>query len=508
MQRSVTHTYSAAVTLLAAAYLASVFKEVYMKSPFSQLADSVLRSTTMATGQSALPDWLVTPLALVAGYDAGGARNKDAGWADEGMVRRAIALYRATSSRGGGPGGMAWQFSPNGRQAVQVLPTPANSAQQQAFNELSRRLESVTMNHPRLAPILEAATQQGYPFLAARIGEGFQALTRRFGLPMEPEQAMRIVEQVASALEYAHYRGVIHGAFDLNDILVNEQGQASLLGVGLEQLRQRLGATGVTVLSPLLPPEVESGAQPADMRTDVYALGALLYILLTGRVPAAGQQILLSHTIPAVPVAVDSVLTKALAVNPEERYPSLMEMNRDLRVALRAPRAVTRPSIPAPARAAPSLARRSSLPDSATGSVPQPARAPGTTPDGFPEPLPMPDIDFSSLNQTLEMPEVAAWVQIDIPPAPEIPKVDWGELLQLVDVSSFSSETISLPYAAAETLAPDPLVAAAMAVKATEQRQQSRQRAAPQPADAAPRPQAAPPPSKTRATKPRRARRQ
>jgi hypothetical protein len=477
-----------------------------MKSPFSQLADSVLRSTTMTTGQSALPDWMVTPLAMLAGYDATGARDKGAGWADEGMVRRAIALYQATSSRGG-QAAVNWQFSPDGRQSVQVLPMPTNSAQQHAFVEFSRRLESVTMNHPRLAPVLEAAVQQGYPFLAARVGEGFQSLTRRFGLPLEPQQAMRIAEQVTSALEYAHYRGMIHGSFDLNDILVNEQGQASLLGVGVEQLRQRLGVTGVTVLSPLLPPEVESGTQPADMRTDVFAMGALLYILLTGRVPAAGQQIQLSQSIPSVPVAVDAVLTKALAVNSQERYPSLLEMNRDLRVALRAPRAVTRPSTPAQRSVDAAPARRS--PPPASHSAPQPARAPGTTPDGFPEPLPMPDIDFSSLNQALEMPEVAAWVQIEIPPAPEIPKVDWAELLQLVDVSAFSSETISLPYAAAETLAPDPLVAAAMAVKATEQRQQSRQRAARQPADAAPPLPAAPPPSKAQPpAKPRRVRRQ
>jgi serine/threonine protein kinase len=478
-----------------------------MKGPFSAIAGSVLHSTTTATGQSALPDWMVTPLAMLAGYDVAGSKNKDSGWADEGVVRKAIALYRAASSRGGGQAAVHWQFSPDGRQAVQVLPSPANSAQQQAFDELSRRLESVTMNHPRLAPILEAAVQQGYPFLAARIGEGFQSLTRRFGLPLEPQQAMRIAEQVTSALEYAHYRDVIHGAFDLHDILVNEQGQASLLGVGVEQLRRRLGDTGASIVTPLLPPEVESGAQPADKRTDVFAMGALFYILLTGRVPAAGQQIQLSQSIPAVPAAVDAVLTKAMATNPDDRYPSLVEMNRDLRVALRAPRAVTRPSISAPRRSDAAPVRRSPSPPSAARSTPQPARAPGSTPDGFPEQLPMPEIDFSSLNQALEMPEVADWVQIEIPPAPEIPKVDWAELLQLVDVSAFSSETISLPYAAAETLAPDPLVAAAMAVKATEQRQQSRQRSSRETADAAPRPQSAPPPSKAPTARPRRTRR-
>lgn len=478
-----------------------------MKGPFSALAGSMLRSTTTAAGQSTLPGWLVAPLSLLAGYDVAGANNKDAGWADEKMVRKAIALYRAANARGG-QAAVNWQFSTDGRQAVQVLPAPANDLQQQAFVDLSRRLESVTMNHPRLAPILEAATQQGYPFVAARIGQGFQSLTRRFGLPLEPEQAMRIAEQVTSALEYAHYRGVIHGAFDLHDILVNEQGQASLLGVGVEQLRQRLGATGVTVLSPLLPPEVASGTQPADMRTDVFAMGALVYILLTGRVPAAGQQIQLSHSLPALPAAVDGVLTKALAVNPAERYPSLLEMNRDLRVALRAPRAVARPSTPALRHVDAAPARRSPSPPSASRSAPQPTRPPATIPDGFPEQLPMPDIDFSALNQTLEMPEVDAWVRIEIPPAPEIPKVDWAELLHLVDVSAYSSEIISLPYAAAETLAPDPMVAAAMAVKATEQTQHSRQRAARQPAEAAPRPQTTAPPAKEQPpTKPRRVRR-
>ena len=487
-----------------------------MRSPFGALAESVLNNTTTSTGQSALPGWLVAPLAVMAGHDT--AVTRETGWADQNVVRKAIALYRAASARGGGQTAAIWQFSPDGRQAVQVLPPTTDSLQQQAFMELSRRLESVTMNHPRLAPVLEAAVQQGYPFLAARVGEGFETLTRRLGLPLDPGKALQIAEQVTSALEYAHYRGVIHGSFDLHDILINEQGQASLLGVGIEQLRQRMGVTGVMLASPLLPPEVESGAQPADKRTDVYAMGALLYVLLTGRVPAAGQQIHLSQSIPAVPAALDEVMTKALAVNPDERYPSLMEMNSDLRVALRAPRAVARPSTPAQRSVGPAPAR--THPPSATSSrsggptAPAPAKAPGVTPDGFPEQLPMPVIDFSALEQVLVMPEVAALVAIEIPPAPEIPKVNWAEMLQPVDLSAFAGAEGALTYPAIETLAPDPLVAAAMAVKATEHTQQSRQRSARQAAESAAWPASAPaggvaqPPAAAQPpAKPRRARR-
>ncbi len=487
-----------------------------MKSPFSALAESVLHSTTTPSGESALPGWLVAPLAVMAGQDTAAA--KEPGWADQNVVRKAIALYRAASARGGGQAAATWQFSPDGRQAVQVLPVTTDDLQQQAFMELSRRLESVTMNHPRLAPILEAAVQQGYPFLAARVGEGFGSLTRRLGLPLDPEKALQIAEQVMSALEYAHYRGVIHGSFDLQDILINEQGHASLLGVGIEQLRQRLGVTGVMLASPLLPPEVESGAQPADKRTDVFAMGALLYVLLTGRVPAAGQQIHLSQSIPAVPVALDAVITKALAENPDERYPSLLEMNRDLRVAMRAPRAVTRPSTPAQRSVGPAPTRTHQ--PSATSSrggapaIPAPARVPGVLPDGFPERLPMPVIDFSALEQALVMPEVAALVAIEIPPAPEIPKIDWAEMLQPVDLSAFAGSSGALTYPAIETLAPDPLVAAAMAVKATERSQQNRQRQARPPAESSTRPASpptgavAPPPATAKPpAKPRRARR-
>lgn len=469
-----------------------------MNNPFSAYANMLLRNTTLPNGESTLPNWLVAPLAILAGQDTP-TKPKDASWADENLVRKAIALYRAAGMRSGGDAAVSWQFAPDGSQAVQVLPAPTDQYQQLAFNELSRRLESVTLNHPRLAPILEAGLQQGYPFLAARIEQGFQSLTRRFGLPMEAPQAMRIAEQVISALEYAHHRGVIHGSLDLGDILINERGQISLLGVGVEQLRQRLGSGNAALLSPLLPPEVESGAQAADERTDIYAVGALLYVLLTGRIPAAGQQVHLAQSLPAVPAELDALLTKALADQPADRYASLIELGRALRVANRAPRTITKPSTSTAKRA---VTDRTATPAARTRTatqatlVPRPASVNLTrvTPDGFPEPLAMPDIDSSSLNQALEMPQAEDWVQIAIPPAPTIPKVDWAELLQLVDVSAYSSETISLPYAAAETLAPDPLVAAAMAVKAAEQRQQSRAQQTRKPANA---PLAPPPPAQT-----------
>lgn len=461
-----------------------------MKNPITALAESLLHNAVTPTGQSTLPDWLVTPLAMAAGQDM--TAPKKAGWTDEDLLRKAIAIYRAASARSTDPAAVAWQFSADGQQAIQVLPAPTDNLQQQAFTELSRRIASATMNHPRLTPILEAAVRQGYPFLAARIGGGFQSLTRRFDLPLPPQQALQIGEQIMSALDYAHYRQIFHGAFDLHDVLVNEQGQVRLLGVGVEQLRQRLGAAGAALATPLLPPEVETGAQAPDMRTDVFAMGALLYVLLTGRVPAAGQPINLSETLPDVPVAIDAVLTRALAVDPNDRYPSLVEMNRDLRVALHGRRAVARPSTPPQRSADLAAARRHPHAIAARREAP-PARSASPTPDGFPDLVAMPVIDTSVLEHVLEMPEVAELAPLEFPSIPEIPRIDWTEMLRPVDLSELGGPASDLVYAQAETLAPDPLVAAMMAVTATEQAQQNRQRQMRRMAEGAGRGQAAGP---------------
>ncbi len=66
-----------------------------MKSPFSSIASSMLRSTTTADGHSTLPGWMLAPLALLAGEGGPPAGKKEAGWTDENLLRRAIALYRA-----------------------------------------------------------------------------------------------------------------------------------------------------------------------------------------------------------------------------------------------------------------------------------------------------------------------------------------------------------------------------------------------------------------------------
>ena len=444
-----------------------------MPSTVSGLAAHLLRITTTPAGESTLPTWILVPLASVAGVQP--PQGSKPGSINEGLVWRAVTAYQAaTSHRGQASAAAAWQKAPDGTQAVLVLPQPQDEIQRQALLKLERLVQSTTINHPRLAPVFQTAFSQGYPYVAARLGQSAEALTKRFGLPMDPEQALRITQQVAEALEYAHHRGLIHGSLGLDDILVTDSGQLTVLGVGVEQLRHLIEPQGPANVSTLAPPEVVAGEEP-DARADVFAVGALLYILLTGKMPAVGKPVALSQDLPAVPPAVDAVLTKSLAADPADRYPDLFEMSRDLRMAIHSPRSSTKRVAPAKSAAkamgptAPSTAGRAEA-----------TRQPLPTISGFPESLPMPVVDMAVFEQPLEMPEVASVEAVVMPVAPSMPKVDWNDLLRPVDLSAYGGLTIEIPHDPGLVLPIDPMLAAVQAVHAVENRPPGRKKPVPQ----------------------------
>ena len=450
-----------------------------MQSTFSGLAAHLLRITTTPAGESMLPGWIVAALATLAGIQP--PQGTKPGSINESLVWRAVAAYQAAAGRRGQASVPdVWAKAPDGTQAVLVLPQPQDELQRQALIKLEGLVQSTTINHPRLAPVFKTAFSQGYPYVAARLGQSAEAVTKRFGLPMDPEQAIRMAQQVAEALEYAHHRGLIHGSLGLDDILVTESGKLTVLGVGVEQLRRLLEPQGLPTLSTLAPPEVVAGEAP-DARADVFAVGALLYILLTGKMPALGKPVALSQDLPTVPPAVDAVLTKALAADPVDRYPDLFEMSRELRLAIHSPRSSTKRV--APVKPA---AKATGSTASSTGSRAKVASQPLPTISGFPESLPMPVVDVAVFDQPLEMPEVASVEAVVMPIAPSMPKVDWDSLLRPVDLSVYGGLTIELPHDPGLVIPIDPMLAAVQAVRAVENRPSSRKRSAPQQTPPAP----------------------
>jgi serine/threonine-protein kinase len=242
-----------------------------------------------------------------------------------------------------------------------------DSAFRQRFIRESRSGASV--DHPNIIPVFEAGEAEGVLFIAMRYvaGRDVRALIDRSG-PLPPARVVNIVTQVASALDAAHARGLVHRDVKPANMLLGAVGSSTtpdhvyLSDFGLSKLSASavsLTSTGqfLGTIDYMSPEQVEG--RPTDGRTDLYALGCAAFEMMTGRPPFHRDQDLAvmwaqvsapppsaRELRPELPAAVDQVLAKALAKSPENRQASCLEF-----AAERAPAALVWP------RSAPSTAR-------------------------------------------------------------------------------------------------------------------------------------------------------
>jgi serine/threonine protein kinase len=150
-----------------------------------------------------------------------------------------------------------------------------------------------SLDHPNVVPLYEAGEDNGTVFIATRWVEGTElgALIRESG-PLEPRRAARIAAQLASALEVAHEKGLVHRDIKPSNVIVTDEDHVYLTDFGLTK---RAGsASGFTGASAMLgtidyvAPEQIEGGEP-DARGDVYGLACVLYEMLTGAAPFAGE---------------------------------------------------------------------------------------------------------------------------------------------------------------------------------------------------------------------------
>jgi serine/threonine-protein kinase len=168
------------------------------------------------------------------------------------------------------------------------------------------------------------------------------------------DEAIRITEQVASALDYAHRQGVIHRDIKPENVLLHE-GVAMVMDFGIALAvshvhGERLTETGLSIGTPAyMSPEQVSGEHVLDARCDVYSLGAVLYEMLTGETPYTGAtaQVLMAKQAtdpvpsaqrvrPTVPGPLDTALQRALAKVPADRWTGTGEFARQLHTGLSA----------------------------------------------------------------------------------------------------------------------------------------------------------------------------
>jgi DNA-binding NarL/FixJ family response regulator/predicted Ser/Thr protein kinase len=213
---------------------------------------------------------------------------------------------------------------------------------------------AAALDHPNVVPIFHAGEERGQLYVTMRFIDGtdLKALLARERW-LDPQRAVAIVAQVADALDEAHAHGLVHRDVKPANVLLAERGgreRAFLTDFGVTKQRTTtdpaLTGTGMAIGSvDYMAPE-QAEVAPVDARTDVYALGCVLFHALTGSVPFIRGNDLermwahVHETPPApssietrLPKALDDVLARALAKRPDDRYQSAGEFARAARAA-------------------------------------------------------------------------------------------------------------------------------------------------------------------------------
>jgi serine/threonine protein kinase len=238
-----------------------------------------------------------------------------------------------------GSGGMATVFKARERAldrfvALKTLPHDALGLSN--FAERFEREAKIVarLEHASIVPIFGYGITESVPWMAMRYISGGSVARRIRSGTIELRQAADIVRDVAEALDYAHERAILHCDVKPQNMLLDESGRAYLTDFGVARImagHPRLTSVGSVAGTPeYMAPEQATGAEP-DLRLDVYALGTVVYQMLTGRTPFGGDAPLVvlkkqvSAPVPveplsAVPPAVRQVVLRCLAKSPSERF--------------------------------------------------------------------------------------------------------------------------------------------------------------------------------------------
>jgi hypothetical protein len=206
------------------------------------------------------------------------------------------------------------------------------------------------LNHPNIVTVYDGGEQDGSPYLVMEPvdGESLAELIRREG-PLPAERAAGIARQIAEALAYAHGLQLVHRDVKPQNILLDRSGRAKVTDFGIVKSADVTRTLTGTVLgtASFIAPEV-AGGEPASAAADIYALGVVLYQMLTGHVPFEADNPITAavrsqredppppSSLAPVPDWLERVVLKALARDPRQRYQSARELADDL-AAERAP---------------------------------------------------------------------------------------------------------------------------------------------------------------------------
>jgi serine/threonine protein kinase len=257
-----------------------------------------------------------------------------------------------------GRGGMATvyrAFDPMFAREVAIKVLPRELLHNPQFHKrFAREAKTIAkLEHAAIVPVYDVGEDNEQPYFVMRIMAGGSLAERVAKGPMTLEETASILKRIATGLDYAHKKGVVHRDLKPGNILFDEAGEPFLSDFGIAKIANMsqqtnlTGSGGIVGTAAYMSPEQARG-EDIDYRSDIYALGIILYEMLSGKVPFDSNTpmgIAIKHITdpvpriidvkPDLPYTVQAVIDKALDKNPEARYPNAASFSDAFAVALK-----------------------------------------------------------------------------------------------------------------------------------------------------------------------------
>lgn len=264
----------------------------------------------------------------------------------QSLINSMLGGYRLVEELG--TGGMATvykAFQPKLERwvAVKVLDPTYISDDSEVLARFRREAKAIALlRHPNILTVYDYGEEEGLAFIVMEYVESGTLKDQLRGVPFDWERAIALSIGVGRALAFAHERGIIHRDVKPANILLPSQDWPLLADFGLvklQQSRRALTQAGMILGTPDYTSPEQALGDPTDHRADIYALGVVLFEMVTGRLPYLAEKafdVLLMHIndplprprdlVPDIPSKLENIIIKALRKSPEERYPAMQDM--------------------------------------------------------------------------------------------------------------------------------------------------------------------------------------
>jgi serine/threonine protein kinase len=275
---------------------------------------------------------------------------------NEISVLRKVGKYEIRRELGRGAMGVVYEgFDPFIERTVAIKTIQKTlidqSGDQEVFSRFRREAQAAgRLAHPNIVSVHEYGEDDDIAFIAMELISGKELKdyfdkAQRFPL----QDSVRIMLQLLDALDYSHARGVVHRDIKPSNIVITQGGQIKVVDFGIAKIESSdLTQVGTVLGTPTyMSPEQFLGII-ADRRSDIYSAGVILYQFLTGAKPFTGSMATIMHKVlnqapvppstldPEVSKALDEVVGKAMAKNPDERFQTAAEFMQALKLAINA----------------------------------------------------------------------------------------------------------------------------------------------------------------------------